>query len=53
MSERPGCPFGVGVDARLRDLEGAYARLEGRINGLIGAILLAVIVEVWRTLTRG
>lgn len=52
VDSKPACSFGLVVDQRLCDLERAYTRIETRINGLILAVLTAIVLELWRTLTR-
>ncbi len=42
----PGCPFGVLVEERLKNVERHIQEVKGRINGLIFVLIGAVVVEV-------
>ncbi len=48
VDERAGCAFGLVTRQALNDLEGGFRRMEAKIDGLLFAVALAVLLEVWR-----
>ncbi len=48
VDERAGCAFGLVTRRALDDLEGGFRRLEAKIDGLLFAVALAVVLELWK-----
>ena len=49
VDERPGCTFGAVTRAQLVDVEGQLAKIDQKVNALLGGVALAVLVEVVRS----
>ncbi len=49
LDERPACAFGAVTGQRLEDLHAVVARIEAKVNALLGGVALAVLIELWRS----
>ncbi|MCL5074202.1 MAG: hypothetical protein M1136_00910 [Chloroflexi bacterium] len=48
IDERPGCAYGLVTRRGLDDLSQDFERLELKINGLIGGVVLTFFLELWK-----
>ncbi len=53
LSPTPLSAYELVTRQAVEDLERTVARLETKVNALLGGAILTILLEVWRTLLRG
>lgn len=48
IDERPGCTHGAVTRQRLTDLDDAVARLETKVNAILGGVTVAIVLDLVR-----